>query len=112
MDESIRTAAAGSPDPMEALLLEIARALVDDPDSVEVQAVEHDESTVLRLHVSEADIGKVIGKQGRTAHSLRTILSAIGTKYHHRYSLDIVETGGTVAAPAASAALNRAAPQA
>ena len=47
--------------------------------------------TVLRLHVSDSDIGKVIGKQGRTAHSLRTILSAVSTKYHHRYTLDIVE---------------------
>ena len=51
-----------------------------------------DESTVLRLRVSESDIGKVIGKQGRTAHSLRTILSAVSMKYHHRYTLDIVET--------------------
>ena len=84
----------GTGDPTQALVRQIARALVDDPDAVEVQAVEHEEATILRLLVSEADIGKVIGKQGRTAHSLRTILSAVSTKYHHRYSLDIVESGG------------------
>lgn len=88
-----RSSGDGTADPTQALVREIARALVDDPDAVEVQAVEHEECTILRLLVSEADIGKVIGKQGRTAHSLRTILSAVSTKYHHRYSLDIVESG-------------------
>jgi predicted RNA-binding protein YlqC (UPF0109 family) len=73
------------------LITEIARALVDSPDEVFVEAVERDENTVLRLHVSQPDIGKVIGKQGRTAHSMRTILSAVSMKYHHRYTLDIVE---------------------
>lgn len=82
-----------SPDPTQSLVEQIARALVDHPESVEVQAVVREESTVLRLHVSDADIGKVIGKQGRTAHSLRTILSAVSMKYHHRYTLDIVESG-------------------
>ncbi len=81
------------PDPTQSLVEQIARALVDNPESVEVQAVVREESTVLRLHVSDADIGKVIGKQGRTAHSLRTILSAVSMKYHHRYTLDIVESG-------------------
>lgn len=88
-----------APDPTQSLVEQIARALVDHPDAVEVQAVVRDESTVLRLHVSDADIGKVIGKQGRTAHSLRTILSAVSMKYHHRYTLDIVETGAPHAAP-------------
>jgi predicted RNA-binding protein YlqC (UPF0109 family) len=73
------------------LITEIARALVDSPEDVFVEAVERDENTVLRLHVSQPDIGKVIGKQGRTAHSMRTILSAVSMKYHHRYTLDIVE---------------------
>ena len=82
-----------SGDPTQALVTQIARALVDHPDAVEVQAVERDEATILRLHVSDSDIGKVIGKQGRTAHSLRTILSAVSMKYHHRYTLDIVENG-------------------
>ncbi len=79
-------------DPTRELVAEIARALVDQPEAVEVEALEREESTVLRLHVSDGDIGKVIGKQGRTAHSLRTILSAVSMKYHHRYTLDIVET--------------------
>ncbi len=91
IDESGK--AQSSPDPTHALVTQIARALVDHPEAVEVQAVERDESTVLRLHVSDSDIGKVIGKQGRTAHSLRTILSAVSMKYHHRYTLDIVEHG-------------------
>ena len=73
------------------LITEIARALVDSPEEVFVEAVERDENTVLRLHVSQPDIGKVIGKQGRTAHSMRTILSAVSMRYHHRYTLDIVE---------------------
>ena len=78
-------------DPTQTLVWEIARALVDHPEAVEVQALVREESTVLRLHVSDSDIGKVIGKQGRTAHSLRTILSAVSMKYHRRYTLDIVE---------------------
>ena len=81
----------GSPDATHALVTQIARALVDHPEAVSVQAVAREECTILRLHVSESDIGKVIGKQGRTAHSLRTILSAVSMKYHHRYTLDIVE---------------------
>ncbi len=94
------------PDPTQALVMQIARALVDHPESVEVQALQREESTVLRLHVSDSDIGKVIGKQGRTAHSLRTILSAVSMKYHHRYTLDIVESaaGRNAEAPAAPAA--------
>ena len=86
-------------DSTKALVLEIARALVDNPDKVEVEALTLEETTVLRLHVSDADIGKVIGKQGRTAHSLRTILSAVSMKYHHRYTLDIVETASVPASP-------------
>ncbi len=86
--------ATPSPDPTQILVTEIARALVDHPESVAVEALAREESTILRLHVSNSDIGKVIGKQGRTAHSLRTILSAVSMKYHHRYTLDIVETEG------------------
>ena len=81
----------------QSLILQIARALVDQPESVNVEAVAREECTILRLHVSDADIGKVIGKQGRTAHSLRTILGAVSMKYHHRYTLDIVEHGRTAA---------------
>jgi predicted RNA-binding protein YlqC (UPF0109 family) len=78
---------------MSALVLEIARALVDDTEAVRLDCFPDGEVTVLRLHVAVSDIGKVIGKQGRTARSLRTILSAASMKYRHRFSLDIVEAG-------------------
>jgi predicted RNA-binding protein YlqC (UPF0109 family) len=76
---------------MQTLMTEITRALVDDADSVRVEALTEQEATVLRLHVSPTDIGKVIGKQGRTARSLRTILGAASMKLQRRFSLDIVE---------------------
>lgn len=79
------------PDNMQELVTEIARALVDAPEAVAVEAVERDESTVLRLRVAPSDVGKVIGKQGRTARSMRTILGAVSMKHHHRYTLDILE---------------------
>ena len=60
-------------DDMQQLVTEIAKALVDDPQAVEVQAVARDENTVLRLRVASADVGKVIGKQGRTARSIVSI---------------------------------------
>ena len=73
------------------LVREIARALVDEPESVQVESDSHDENTVLRLKVAPQDVGKVIGKQGRTARSVRTILGAVSMKLHHRYTLDILE---------------------
>lgn len=73
------------------LVREIARALVDEPNAVEVEAVSRDENTVLRLKVAPQDVGKVIGKQGRTARSVRTILGAVSMKVHHRFTLDILE---------------------
>jgi predicted RNA-binding protein YlqC (UPF0109 family) len=76
---------------IDTLVREIARALVDEPDAVEVEAVSRDENTVLRLKVAPNDVGKVIGKQGRTARSVRTILGAVSMKLHHRYTLDILE---------------------
>lgn len=76
---------------VEELVREIARALVDEPSAVEVQSVARDENTVLKLKVAPGDVGKVIGKQGRTARSVRTILSAVSMKLHHRYTLDILE---------------------
>jgi predicted RNA-binding protein YlqC (UPF0109 family) len=69
----------------------IARALVDAPDKVTVEAAEHGDGTVLNLRVAPEDIGKVIGKQGRTARSLRTIVGAAGIKQRKRYSLEILE---------------------
>jgi predicted RNA-binding protein YlqC (UPF0109 family) len=76
---------------VEELVREIAQALVDEPDAVEVESVGHEENTVLKLRVAPADVGKVIGKQGRTARSVRTILGAVSMKLHHRYTLDILE---------------------
>lgn len=92
----LETASLTDQDPavsdMKSLILEIGRALVDEPEAVHVEVSTVGESTALRLFVSPNDIGKVIGKQGRTARSLRTILSAASMKLHHRFSLDIVET--------------------
>lgn len=76
---------------MIELIADIARALVDLPESVAVESFDEDDSTVIRLRVAPNDIGKVIGKQGRTARSMRTILSAASMKLKHRFALDIVE---------------------
>ncbi|MGA9585409.1 MAG: KH domain-containing protein [Terracidiphilus sp.] len=76
---------------VDELVREIARALVDEPEAVDVQSVQRDENTVLKLRVAPGDVGKVIGKQGRTARSVRTILGAVSMKLHHRYTLDILE---------------------
>jgi predicted RNA-binding protein YlqC (UPF0109 family) len=73
------------------LVREIAQALVDEPAAVQVESVSRDENTVLRLRVAPQDVGKVIGKQGRTARSVRTILGAVSMKLHRRYTLDILE---------------------
>jgi predicted RNA-binding protein YlqC (UPF0109 family) len=69
----------------------VAKALVDDPDGVEVREVTGDRETVLRLSVSPSDLGKVIGRQGRTAKSIRTILTAAGSRLRKRVVLEIVE---------------------
>jgi uncharacterized protein len=76
---------------VDELVRQIAKALVDEPDAVEVEAMSREENTVLRLRVAPNDVGKVIGKQGRTARSVRTILGAVSMKLHHRYTLDILE---------------------
>ena len=76
---------------MKQLMLEIVNALVDQPEAVVIETIDDHESTVIRLRVAHQDIGKVIGKQGRTARSLRTILGAASMKLHHRFALDIVE---------------------
>ena len=76
---------------MRELIEEIAKALVDKPDQVQVRAVEGEQSTILELKVDPTDLGKVIGKQGRTARSIRTILGAAGMKLKKRYSLEILE---------------------
>jgi uncharacterized protein len=80
-----------APTSVAELVREIAQALVDEPAAVEVASVNRDENTVLKLRVAPQDVGKVIGKQGRTARSVRTILGAVSMKLHHRYTLDILE---------------------
>ena len=76
---------------MKELIEMIAKALVDSPDEVVVGAIEGEQSTVLELRVATTDLGKVIGKQGRTARSIRTILGAAGMKLKRRYTLEILE---------------------
>ncbi len=76
---------------MKELVEAIARALVDLPDQVSVRAVEGEQATILELRVAPSDLGKVIGKQGRTARSMRTILGAAGMKLKKRYTLEILE---------------------
>jgi predicted RNA-binding protein YlqC (UPF0109 family) len=71
------------------LMVGMATALVDRPNNVRVETEHLNSETVLRLYVSPDDIGKLIGKQGRTARSLRTILGAAGSKIQHRFSLDV-----------------------
>lgn len=74
-----------------ALMTHVAKALVDAPDEVEVEAFDEGDHIVLELVVAESDVGKVIGRQGRMARSLRTILGAAALKTRKRYQLEIVE---------------------
>jgi len=76
---------------MRALVEQIAQALVDAPEHVQVNAVEGEQSTVVELRVAAGDLGKVIGKQGRTAKSIRTLLGAASMKLKKRYTLEIIE---------------------
>jgi len=73
------------------LLDYLARQLVDDPDAVRVEPVDDDDVVVLRLHVAQDDVGKVIGRKGRIARALRTVVRASGTRSRERYVLEIVE---------------------
>lgn len=76
---------------MKELVEEIAKALVDFPEEVEVREVQGEQVTVLELRVAAGDLGKVIGKQGRTARSVRTLLGAAGMKLNRRFTLEILE---------------------
>jgi predicted RNA-binding protein YlqC (UPF0109 family) len=76
---------------MRDLVESIAKALVDHPEEVKVKAIEGEQVTVLELRVHPEDLGKVIGKQGRTAKSIRTLLGAAGMKLKKRYTLEILE---------------------
>jgi predicted RNA-binding protein YlqC (UPF0109 family) len=76
---------------VKELVSEIAKALVDSPDEVSVNEVQGEQVTVLELRVAPSDLGKVIGKQGRTARSIRTLLGAAGMKLNRRFTLEILE---------------------
>jgi len=73
------------------LVTEIAKALVDIPEEVAVREITGEQVTVLELRVAPTDLGKVIGKQGRTARSIRTLLGAAGMKLNRRFTLEILE---------------------
>ncbi len=85
------SASKGDVDILRELVMTMAKALVDLPDEVDINEIEGDKTTVLELKVAKEDLGKVIGKQGRTARSMRTILSAAATKLRKRAVLEILE---------------------
>jgi predicted RNA-binding protein YlqC (UPF0109 family) len=76
---------------MKELVESIARALVDHPEDVRVNVVEGSQVIVLELRTHPTDLGKVIGRDGRTAKAIRTILGAAGMKLHKRFTLEIIE---------------------
>jgi len=76
---------------MKELVHRIVEALVDNPEEIKIDEVKGRETMVLELRVAKGDLGKVIGKQGRTAHSIRTILSAASAKIGRRATLEIIE---------------------
>ena len=76
---------------MKELIKYIAQALVDNPEQVEVNEIEGEQTSVIELKVAKEDLGKVIGKQGRTARAMRTILSAASTTIRKRSVLEIIE---------------------
>ena len=76
---------------MKPLVEFLAKSLVDTPDEVSVHAMERGDATVLELEVAQPDLGKIIGRQGRTARAMRTLLSAAGQKQRRRYILDILD---------------------
>ena len=76
---------------IKELVEEIAKALVDIPEQVSIREIQGEQVTVLELRVAPSDLGKVIGKQGRTARSVRTLLGAAGMKLNRRFTLEILE---------------------
>jgi uncharacterized protein len=76
---------------IEELIGYIARSLVDDPDAVEVEALDGDNTIVVELTVAKADLGKVIGREGRTARAIRTLLAAASARQQRRAVLEILE---------------------
>ncbi|MBQ9441764.1 MAG: KH domain-containing protein [Selenomonadaceae bacterium] len=74
---------------MQELVKVLAKALVENPDAVEVEAVEEEDRTVLKLHVAQEDMGRVIGKQGRIAKAIRTIVKSAATRENKKVTVDI-----------------------
>jgi predicted RNA-binding protein YlqC (UPF0109 family) len=77
--------------PMKDFLIQIVKALVDNPEQVEINQIEGTQTVVLELKVATSDLGKIIGKQGRTANAIRTLLNAASGKAGKRYMLEIVD---------------------
>ncbi len=76
---------------MKELVEFVAKSLVDDADAVRIRMHERDQATIIELEVAPNDLGKVIGRQGRTARAMRTLLAAAGQKTRRRYILDILD---------------------
>jgi predicted RNA-binding protein YlqC (UPF0109 family) len=76
---------------MKELVQYLAKSLVSNPDAVEVKEIERDSASVIELKVAKEDLGRIIGKQGRTAKSIRTILNAAASRTNRKVVLDIVE---------------------
>ncbi len=76
---------------MKDLIELIAKSLVDNPDKVRVSQLDGEQSSIIELRVAQEDMGKIIGKQGRNAQAIRTILGAAGMKLKKRYNLEIIE---------------------
>ena len=74
---------------MQELVKSLAKALVENPDAVEVETVEEEDRTVLKLHVAQEDMGRVIGKQGRIAKAIRTIVKSAATRENKKVTVDI-----------------------
>ncbi len=76
---------------MRELVETVCKSLVDNPEDVKVTQIDGEQTTILELRVHQSDLGKVIGKQGRTARAIRTILAAAGMKQRRRFNLEIIE---------------------
>lgn len=81
---------------MKELVETVCKALVDNPDDVKVTQIDGEQTSILELRTHQSDIGKVIGKKGRTAYAIRTILSAAGMKQKRRFNLEIMDHGDGV----------------
>lgn len=76
---------------MRELVEFIARSLVDEPEELRIRVYDRDQQSIIELRAAQADLGKLIGRQGRTARAIRTVLAAAGSRRGYRYILDIVE---------------------